>query len=1121
MSLGIGASAQVGPPQASTPNTLNGYGFAQSSGTYTSLSASRTIWQSGATLGTDAVSSAVTLPSAFKYNGKSYTNIYISNNGFITFGSAPLAATYTGLSTNVTTAGSMYEGAVAGFGVNLKNANTTTSEISYETVGSKFIVQFTDLQGSSASAAQLITFQIQLDSSNNSVAIVYGACASGAATLTGQVGLKGAESSDVNNRTGTNWTTTAIGTSNSSSCTLGTGGGTAIPASGLTFTFAPGTWVATPATYATLPFTESFGSWANGNSTADLPNATNWRTWPSRGDNSWRANNHTATAGFSTSSGWVDVSESTTTVIASPAVAPTARFHTYQVTSGYTGYMDLYVDMSSGGTGNRIISFDYRNQSGTDKLDVLLSTDGGATFTSVGSSLGVATSWTNKVFTSNSVAPNAILRFLATSDFGSDDIFIDNLSITVSALPPSCTTISAPVNAATGVAVTPTITWAATTGATSYLINLGTTPGGTDVMNGVDVGNVTTYSIPVGTPLNYMTQYYITIIPKNIFGNATGCTETSFTTANIPCPTVTALAAGATNVSLTPTFTWSAVTGATGYRITIGTTTGGTDIANNTDLGNVTTYTLPTPLLNSTTYYYTINSYSGGATSSSCTVRNFTTVCGVLTPNYTNNFATFPGMCWSLANGGTPATGPGTGSTNYWAVDGFLNSGTTGAAKINLYTTGSQGWLKSPAFNLSAGGYRVKFDYGLTAYSATTSSTMGSDDVVQFVVSTDGGTTWTVLKTWDTSNTPTNLLNTYIFDLSSYTGANTMFAIYGSDGTVDDTADYEFFVDNFIVETIPTCDVPTSVNSSLVTSVSATISWTAPATAPANGYEYYYSTTNTAPTSGTATTATTQNLTLLLPQTTYYYWVRSMCSGSQSTWVTGSFTTLAAPPANDNCSTPVALTLGGTFAQNAIQGTTSGATNTPALVASCLLTPTNVGGNVWYTAVVPASGNLTIETDAVSGSLLTDTVVSVFTDCSSTTSIGCDDDTGNGNFSKIILTGQTPGATLYISVWKYSTATDGTFQISAYDASVTLATSEVKNVKNNIKAYPNPFKDVLNISDISNVKSISVTDIAGRLVKTIDNPASALQLGDLNSGMYLVTLNMKDGSKQTIKVIKK
>jgi hypothetical protein len=84
-----------------------------------------------------------------------------------------------------------------------------------------------------------------------------------------------------------------------------------------------------------------------------------------------------------------------------------------------------------------------------------------------------------------------------------------------------------------------------------------------------------------------------------------------------------------------------------------------------------------------------------------------------------------------------------------------------------------------------------------------------------------------------------------------------------------------------------------------------------------------------------------------------------------------------------------------------------------------------------------------------------------------------------------------------------------------------LATSEVSGAKNDIKAYPNPFADVLNISDISKVKSVSIVDLAGRVVKTIDNPSSALQLADLKQGMYLVTLNMKDGSKQTIKAIKK
>lgn len=731
-------------------------------------------------------------------------------------------------------------------------------------------------------------------------------------------------------------------------------------------------------------------------------------------------------------------------------------------------------------------------------------------------------STTNNNTTKYNNTTGALSATLSTSNYRRPVIAFD-VTYPPAVSAPACTTMSAPAANATNVSVTPTFTWASVggqNGATSYLINLGTTPGGTDVMNGVDVGNVTTYTIPAITPLNFNQLYYVTVVPKNDIGNATGCTERSFTTGNITCPAVTAPTASAIGVSTMPTITWTASPGATGYRISMGTTSGGTDILNNVDVGNVVTYTLATALANSTTYYYTVNAYSGVATSASCTVRNFTTVCGVLTPNYTNDFSTFPGTCWSQAAGGSPATGQGTSTTTYWAADGFLNVGTTGAAKINLYTTGRIGWLKSPSFDLSAGGYRVKFDYGMTTWNATTTSAMGSDDVVQFVVSTDGGTTWTVLQTWNAANAPSNTLNQYILDLTSYIGANTMFALFGSDGTVDDTQDYEFFVDNFVVETIPSCETPVGVMSSVVTSNSATLSWTAPATAPANGYEYAYSTTNTAPASGTATTATSVSLTPLASSTTYYYWVRSVCSGSStSTWVTGSFTTPATPPVNDDCSGAIALTPGATFAQNAITTTNVGATTDGTTTCQ-----SSRGNNVWYSVVVPASGSLTIETDAAAGSPLTDTVLSVHGGaCGSTfTNVSCDDDTGNGNFSKVVLSGQTPGETLYVSVWRYTsnaTNLDGQFQISAYDAS--LSTSEIAQVKNNLTVYPNPFADVLNISDVKNVKSVSVIDIAGRLIKTIEKPSSALQLGELKSGMYMVVLNMNDGSKQTIKAIKK
>ncbi len=83
-----------------------------------------------------------------------------------------------------------------------------------------------------------------------------------------------------------------------------------------------------------------------------------------------------------------------------------------------------------------------------------------------------------------------------------------------------------------------------------------------------------------------------------------------------------------------------------------------------------------------------------------------------------------------------------------------------------------------------------------------------------------------------------------------------------------------------------------------------------------------------------------------------------------------------------------------------------------------------------------------------------------------------------------------------------------------------LSTSEVTRDKNEIRLYPNPFSEIVNISDVSKVKSVQIVDAAGRVVKTIENLSLSLHVGDLKQGMYLVVLNMKDGTKQTIKTIK-
>lgn len=269
----------------------------------------------------------------------------------------------------------------------------------------------------------------------------------------------------------------------------------------------------------------------------------------------------------------------------------------------------------------------------------------------------------------------------------------------------------------------------------------------------------------------------------------------------LPPTAVTTSAVTANNVTVSWTAPVAAPAGeyeyyyATTNTAPVGTTT----ISGSSAAGSVSTVV---PGLNAaTTYYLWIRSSCGTTNKSTWSyVGSFTTLCASVVPPYTNDFNTTPGNCWANnLSGGSPSTGPN-GTTAYWVSGGFLNSGSTGSMKMNIYTTGKTGWLKTNAFNLSAGGYRVKFDYGVTAYNATGTSAMGSDDNVQLLVSNDGGTTWTSLQTWNAANAPSNTSTTYTYDLVGYNSANTVFAIYGTTGTVSDSQDYDFHIDNFTVE---------------------------------------------------------------------------------------------------------------------------------------------------------------------------------------------------------------------------------------------------------------------------------------------------------------------------------
>ena len=193
--------------------------------------------------------------------------------------------------------------------------------------------------------------------------------------------------------------------------------------------------------------------------------------------------------------------------------------------------------------------------------------------------------------------------------------------------PPSCTTLSSPVNGATDIAITSTIEWNAVDDAHGYHIFIGTAPGVTNIANGLNVGNVTTYT-PV-TALDENTTYYVTIVPYNTAGTATGCTEESFTTENLPtvpdCATITSPTDGATGVPVDADITWDAVSGADGYRIFMSMTAGNTDII---DVGITTgtSYNSPVDFDENTTYYVRIVPFNSDGEAVGCEEISFTTV---------------------------------------------------------------------------------------------------------------------------------------------------------------------------------------------------------------------------------------------------------------------------------------------------------------------------------------------------------------------------------------------------------------------------------------------------------------------------------------------------------------
>jgi hypothetical protein len=219
------------------------YSFGLNSSAYSALTgATQLASGTGATMD-DALYTGVPIGFTFKFNNVNYTNVGVSTNGFIWFGTNdPLSTTYTPL----TYAGSL-DGAISVFGRDLIGCpppvtSGHTPTLRYVTSGTApnriFTIEWYCVRAKTYTAGtglcasfgfsniNRMDLQIRLyESQSNRIDIhnnIAPYCLDG--SFSAQVGLRGNVNTDYNNRlvtcSGNSWSAPAVGVANSSTCTI-------------------------------------------------------------------------------------------------------------------------------------------------------------------------------------------------------------------------------------------------------------------------------------------------------------------------------------------------------------------------------------------------------------------------------------------------------------------------------------------------------------------------------------------------------------------------------------------------------------------------------------------------------------------------------------------------------------------------------------------------------------------------------------------------------------------------------------------------------------------------------------------------------------------------------------
>ena len=297
-------------------------------------------------------------------------------------------------------------------------------------------------------------------------------------------------------------------------------------------------------------------------------------------------------------------------------------------------------------------------------------------------------------------------------------------------------------------------------------------------------------------------------------------------------------------------------------------------------------YTL-TGLQASKTYQAYIRSIcSPGDTSTWKGPITFSTSCGVFSIPFTEDFTgTTVGNipnCWSR-------------NLSNWGVNNSNNAGGNAPEMRLNWSPGVTDTvvLITPLINATnASSLYLRFRHSVDYYSS-----LSNPYTLGVAVSEDGGFTWDSL--WAVIPTASVTEQFININLSAYIGQSILVAWTFAGNTYD--INY-WYIDNVLIDEIPPCVVPSSLNAVNILPTSADLTWLSGGEAQ---WKIEWDTTNFVQGNGKIVVTSDNPFTLngLTPETTYDFYVKAYCAFDSTNWSSVfTFTTLPTCPAPNNLS---------------------------------------------------------------------------------------------------------------------------------------------------------------------------------------------------------------------------